>query len=386
MANRTVRKKKRSRVTRKATIRNHIVFLLVTTIAAIALSSIFIFPSFQTTNQKWDKRAIWISYLDLNPLIANNETTFQAKFEDMCQTTKDNNIDTLIVHVRAFQDAYYQSERYPSPFYGNQNLDYDPLKIMCEAAHRNHLKIEAWVNPYRISYQEEQYTWFYQHVIETGYLKEEDVIKNGGEAILDPESESARNFILAGIKEIIDHYDVDGIHFDDYFYTDGMMNHTTENQRKQNVNQLITKTYQIIKEKDTRFTFGISPQGNPENALYYGAAIDEWLSEEGYVDYVMPQIYWSDQYGKDGTIMMFSNRVDFYTKLHTNPKVKLYAGLALYLCGYEVINDIGWESKNDNLKQQVEILKKKKWNGYALFDYGSMVNEKSKIELYNLNH
>ncbi len=124
---------------------------------------------------------------------------------------------------------------------------------------------------------------------------------------MNPASQSVRDYIVDGVREIVENYDVDGIHFDDYFYVAGTHDGTTQNQRMDYVNMLIQDVYQTIKSIDDHVVFGISPQGNYENCISDGADIDTWLSEEGYIDYLMPQIYWSDQYG-EGNEAMFTQR------------------------------------------------------------------------------
>lgn len=352
---------------------------------------VFIFASigliFRKQNEvSFDKKAVWFSYINMETLKDNEELEFKSNFTQICETIKNNQLDTIIVQVRPFMDSIYPSDLFPisTSISSSNEMNYDALEIMVDIAHNHNLKIEAWINPYRISYNEAQFNYFSENSMIADWIDSEHILINGSNAILNPASEKARDYIVSGVEEIINKYDVDGIHMDDYFYVESLFGNTTIEQRCQNVNLLVKQLYQMIKEKDASITFGISPQGNLDNARNIGADIDTWLSESGYVDYVMPQIYWSDQWGMDGSVEMFSTRVSAYSELHTNDHIKIYAGLALYLAGQNVKDDIGWSQNTDNLKRQSDILKEYGWNGFSLFDYDSMNDPSTHEELNNL--
>lgn len=368
---------------RKNKIRYDRVAFLFGLVVIIILSVVLLWH--KETKDPFDKKAVWISYLNMESLKDQEEEVFKEKFTQMCQKVKEQKLNTMIVHVRPFMDAVYQSKLFPvSPYIASKNhLDYDPLTLMVNIAHENDLALEAWINPYRISYNKEQLTYFIKNAAISNWLYTDKILLNNTTAMLNPNNEEVRSYIVAGVKEIIDNYDVDGIHMDDYFYRNDLFGNTTMEERQNAVNLLVKEIYQCIKNKDEQLSFGISPQGNLDNARNIGADIDTWLSEEGYVDYVMPQIYWTDNWSADGSIEMFSSRVEAYSNLHTNSS-KLYCGLALYLSGQEVADDAGWSMYHDNLKRQTAILKEKGWSGYALFDYDSLENSNAQEELNNL--
>ncbi len=342
---------------------------------------------FQKTEESvvFDKKAVWISYLNMETLKDKSESEFIDAFEDMCNKAIENKLNTLIVQVRPFQDAIYPSELFPISKYisSTQDVVYDPLAIMVKKAHDKGLKLEAWINPYRIAYNQQQIDYFKSYSSIGDWIGSDRVLVEGTQAMLNPQSEEVRKYIVEGVEEIITTYDVDGIHFDDYFYMEAMFHNTTQQQRQENVNALIREVYSTIKAKSENITMGISPQGNLDNARNIGADIDTWLSEDGYVDYVMPQIYWTNQWGSN-SVTMFDDRVQAYQTIHTNKNTKLYAGLALYLCGQDVNDDFGWQKQNDNLKQQVETVKEYGWHGYSLFDYDSLLEDSTKAERFNL--
>lgn len=369
---------------RKRKIRYDRVLIIIAIIVFIFISIGLIYR--KQNEISFDKKAVWFSYINMQTIKDNEESEFKSNFTQICETIKNNQLDTIIVQVRPFMDSIYPSDLFPiSTSISSTNfINYDALEIMVDIAHNHNLKIEAWINPYRISYNEAQLNYFSENSMIADWINSEHILINGSTAILNPASEKARDYIVSGVEEIINKYDVDGIHMDDYFYVEALFGNTTMEERCQNVNLLVRQLYQTIKEKDASITFGISPQGNLDNARNIGADIDTWLSESGYVDYVMPQIYWSDQWGMDGSVEMFSTRVSAYSDIHTNDNIKIYAGLALYLAGQNVRDDIGWSQNTDNLKRQSEILKEYGWNGFSLFDYDNMNDPSTHEELNHL--
>lgn len=360
-----------------------IIVLFVIGIACMALY--FLIPKPPLTLDMMEKRAVWVSYLDLDDLDYSSITSFEKGFENICINTVNNQCNTLIVHVRAFQDALYKTNKFPiSKVITGRELTYDPLDIMIEIAHQYHLKFEAWINPYRISHNQATFNQFINNSPIKDWINTEHVINYGEyNYILNPGSERARDYIVDGVREIVENYNVDGIHFDDYFYVEGTYQGVSEKQRKENVNILIKDVYKTIKDMNSNIVFGISPQGNYENCLLAGADVDTWLSNDGYIDYIMPQIYWTNEYYRDGKIKMFNKRVSAWKRIDRNKDVDLYVGLALYQSGKELSHDKGWSMSNDNIVEQIEILYDYDINGYCLFSYNSMLGN-GKKEMDNL--
>lgn len=360
---------------------------IVQILIPVFLLLLMILPSFKLNAHHEFTGAVWFSYLDFSTYLKDkNEKEFTKSFNEICENVKELKMNTLIVHVRAFQDAIYPSEQYPiaSWISSASEMDYDALELMIKIAHKHNLIFEAWINPYRVSNNTIQSKAF----LKNNYQFDEDELiiytsDHEQRIILDPSSSSVQRKIIKGVKEIIENYDVDGIHFDDYFYQPGTYGKTTVNKRQKHVNNLIKKVYQTIKEEDEQITFGISPQGNLENARYDGADIDTWLSRNGYVDYVMPQIYWTDFYG-DGNTTMFTNRMKDYQKLWKNKNVSLKAGLALYFVDQKPTSDPGWSIHQDNITNQIQSLNEAGWNGFSLFRYADLLKNSTKQEINHM--
>ncbi|MDE8732875.1 family 10 glycosylhydrolase [Eubacteriales bacterium DFI.9.88] len=316
---------------------------------------------------KGELRGIWVSVFDLPKLglNASNEAAFIKNADQFLTDAKSNGINTVFLHVRAFDDAIYPSKTFRRNQYVSSS--YDPLQLMIQQAHKKGMELHAWMNPYRLDYN------YY----------------------LDPAQASTSERIKKAVSEVMA-YDIDGIHFDDYFYhaekgyknVNGTITIQKEQEpsppvKRANVNAMVSSIYSYIKTKKADAVFGISPQGSLENCRLGGADIDRWISQSGYVDYLMPQIYWSNQWGSKADRAMFSERIAEWKRLNNGRKT-LYAGLALYRTGTAISDDPGWMKKSTNLKDQVQILRSSGLAGYTLFSGQDLYRSAAQKELSQL--
>lgn len=345
-------------------------------------------------------KAIWVSYITLDMQNTDkSEQAFINKVTKIIKTTKDSGFDTLIFQVRPFCDALYESKYFPWSHIltGEQGLqpEYDPLKIICDLCHKNNISVHAWINPYRVKTNGTP-----KKLDESNpYITDTTLgFEHNGNTYLDPSNEEAQNLIVDGIIEIIENYDIDGIQFDDYFYPEnsndidnekyikyasGSENPLSkENWRAENVNKLIKKVYESIHDKTDNVIFGISPQGNINNNISLGADVKKWCEQEGYIDYICPQIYFS----LDNPSLNFEDCMEQWLKIRKHKKLKLYIGLAAYKGGTN--DDEGtWLDNNDILKTEIEICESKETDGIMLYSYESFYNEENKEEIQNaINH
>ncbi len=290
-------------------------------------------------------RAVWFSFRDWQTYLkGKNESDFRNAFSTVCRNTADRGLNTIIVHVRSHNDAVYPSSCYPwSDEMLGGNPGFDPLADIVELAHAYGLRVHAWINPY-------------------GY-------RNG--KYCGDSSLATQDNILAGIREILNSYAVDGIHFDDYFPPLGASTH----------NALLKKVYETVHGYGK--TFGVSPSGNIDNNRKNGVDVDTWLSTTGYTDYICPQIYWSNSYGKAGNVTMYSDRLAAWKSIN-KAGIPMYIGLAAYRVGEVSRSDPGWSTRNDNLSSQVNELRANGLGGYVLFSYSSIVSAKCATEMQNL--
>lgn len=294
-------------------------------------------------------RAVWLSYLEWQTVDFSSQDSFTQDISSMLDNCAALGATVVIAHVRPFGDALYPSRLFPFSHLctgvQGKSPGFDPLAVLVREAHARGLEAEAWINPYRL-----QSSGMPEQLCETGLAGQhpEWVREASGGLWLSPALAEVREYIAAGVQELCEDYDIDGIHFDDYFYptTDesidageyaeycragGAM--TLDDWRRGNVTALVQRCWEIAHEYGVRF--GISPQGNLENnytSQYSDVGL--WLSEPGYVDYLMPQIYWGMEYTQDGSdAMALPNCLAAWQALPRDPAVQLYVGLGAYRIG-----------------------------------------------------
>lgn len=355
------------------------------------------------TNDEAEMRGLWVSYISLNMNGTDySEKSFRDKFEDIVNKAKETGCNALFVHVRAFCDAFYESEIYPSShiLWGEQGKEqtYDALSIMCEICEKEKLEIHAWINPYRIMTKAANFTLSENNP----YIIDSTLgIEYEGGIYLNPAKKDVRELIIKGVKEILENYKVDGIHFDDYFYPtrDEDFDKAQYNQylkafasekdamplsewRKNNVNMLVADVYRLVKSYDTNIDFGISPQGNIENDLNMGADVKSWCECIGYVDYICPQLY----YSLENPALKFEAGLNKWLSFESHQKLKLYAGLAVYKAGTDA-DEGTWTPYDDILAKELEIIRKKNLDGFILYDFEALNSYEAEAEIENFkNH
>lgn len=359
-------------------------------------------PKQSQTTDIMNYKAVWLSYLEFNgyrkSVKNNNENNFRKFYKHILQRIKMLGFNRIIVQVRPFGDALYPSEYFPwaACISGKQgkNPGYDPLKIMTEMSHKEGIFIEAWINPYRISSGNSIRSLSKTNPARKWFSSQDtkrNVLSYKGSLYYNPSSEKVRNLIIQGVQEIVQNYDVDGIHMDDYFYpaftndnvsttfdapeyqqqTEKNSSLSLEDWRRDNVNKLVSGIYKAIKNIDTNIIFGISPAGNLNNLrsnLEYYVDIDRWIKEKGYVDYLIPQIYW----GFTNKIAPFDDIVDKWESLIEESPVKLYIGLQLYRMGSKEPNQSDTKELQEAslIQKELSYLKKQSnVEGYCVFSY-----------------
>ncbi|MEE3392073.1 MAG: family 10 glycosylhydrolase [Lachnospiraceae bacterium] len=363
-----------------------------------------------------ERRAIWCSVFDINDGMkkAVSESEFTDQVYEAFKNMKKWNITDAVVQVRPMSDALYRSDIFPWSAYisGRQGRDpgYDPLAVMVEAAHDNGIAIEAWINPYRVTINDRSYDslssdnpakkWH------SGSSTSRYTLTYGNQIYYNPAIPEVRQLIADGVGEILDNYDVDGIHMDDYFYP--TFNSSTVNTdfdapeyrkyrkrlshsdtatgpamsiaewRRDNVNQMVKLVYDTVKSRDPSVEFGISPAGNIDNLtskyMYY-TDIKKWCSEPGYVDYIAPQMYWDFHSGS----VSYDRLLKRWLKITGSGPVRLYSGLGTYRTVPPLSGD--WRRKNVIARQVKYARRYKRVNGFYFFSYRSFVNSYNKKEM-----
>ncbi|CAM3633790.1 family 10 glycosylhydrolase [Erysipelothrix urinaevulpis] len=396
--------------------------------------------------EKNQMKSGWIATIfNINIPTPQSEEEFQKLYMDRLNDFVDWNMNAMIFQIRPLLDAYYPSEINPTSQYlsGKQGLDvdYDPLEWMIEKTHEKGLEYHAWLNPYRVTnslhesllpkdvYTKEEVNAMstaelLENMTKHGVLSEDNfgvknpefVINFGGKMILNPGYPEVRQHVLDTVDELITNYDLDAIHFDDYFYPYGTEKKNEEfNEqdrasfeayglstgkyedsqegviawRRDNVTTLIRDLNSLItnhnKTNKRAVQLGISPFGiwehkanhpegsnTPESSTStYSKSIfadtKGWIDEE-IIDYIAPQIYWSF----DTNAAPYGEIARWWNNAVDGKNVKLYVGHPNYKYiegwkpGYEFLNaeEINNQVKFNQLYKNID--------GSILFSYRNM--------------
>lgn len=349
------------------------------------------------------RKAVWIAYYELSEFTkGKSEYEFEQKINDEFSKLSSYGFNTVTAQIRPCADAFYLSEYFPSSVYFNGTQDgemlYDPLKIMCSVAQKYKLNIEAWINPYRVS-QDDDYTKLSPDNFAIKNKKITKVVD--GKIYFNPAYDKVTDLIVNGVKEIVENYNISAIHFDDYFYPTQSKNFDKKEYKKyggdlsltdwrrQNVTNMVKRVYETIKTANKNIEFGISPASNIENDknnLY--ADIETWVKNR-YVDYICPQVY----FGFKNVYQPFMFTVKKWVKLCENTDVDLYIGLPLYKANtkdkYAAENDKSiineFKNSNDIIARQITYISKiDKIKGYYIFSFSQLTSENAKEEVSNM--
>ena len=346
--------------------------------------------------QPEEMRGVWVTYMALDvENEVNKEAAFDNKIDAIIKDMKAGGFNTMVIQVRPFCDAIYPSEFFPWSHIisGEQGKDpgFDPLQHIVDKCRENQLYIHAWVNPYRVSTGNTPSDLSEDNPI----IKDKDLgVEINGKQYLDPTLKTTQKLIANGVRELAENYDIDGIQFDDYFYPEdcGTFDRdvyadylkeggdlTLEQFRMRNVSDMVKEAYQAAHEGNEAVQFGISPQGNLGNNAGLFADVRTWCAEEGYLDYICPQIYFS----LDNPALTFEDALQDWLKLKKHDGLKLYIGLAGYKAGTDA-DDGTWSDNEDILQTEVGILRQKKTDGFMLYSSDSFHDEDNQQEIGNL--
>lgn len=349
--------------------------------AAFAAHLIILFTGFlsaQSPGTDPKLRGCWIATVDnidwpSRPGLSAERQ--RLEFDSMLNVLGAAGINAVFVQVRPAADALYPSGSAPwSRFLSGKEGTpptpiYDPLAYMIQAAHSRGMAFHAWLNPLRATTNLDTHALAPTHPFRAldPKKREEWFFRYGQRYYFNPARAAVRHHIAMVVQDIVERYDVDGIHFDDYFYPYKEKGQTLPDQhlfradprgyahiddwRRDNINRLIESVQTAIRRANPRVQFGISPFGvwrnrttDPRGSdtqagvtayddLY--ADVLTWL-QNGWIDYVAPQIYWSTAYKPAAYMHLCQWWADnCYGK-------KVYVGHAAYKMGNAPKSDPSW--------------------------------------------
>lgn len=369
------------------------------------------------TKQATEFRGVWVS-----PYAGDvtGYTTTQSVWQNELLSVLDNmeklNLNVIIFHLRTHNDALYDTDLAPkSSYVSAANFKYwDYLSWFIEECHNRGIEFHAWLNPYRISSSSTTMSKVlskYESYRKNPARKQENVLIGKNGAILDPGRPEVKEYLVDVCMEIIKKYDVDAIHFDDYFYISDVDDSATYNKYKSEYNNVNIQTFRRLQVDDFIETLseemynyniannkavqlGISPSGVYRNGSYttnyqydengtlisptasntagyahYDAPLysdtKKWIDNE-WIDYITPQLYGSFE----STGCCYADAIDWWSQVVKYKKVNLYSGLGIYK-SLSDSSDSGWYAKNNRtLELQLKYNQKhSEVKGFCLYQY-----------------
>lgn len=355
-----------------------VMFKQIILLLVLVLSSCSVFRQLPPPEREF--RGFWVATVVNIDWPKNRYDSIEKKKKDYLEILdfyKDLNFNAAIVQVRTAGDAFYDSRYSPwSRFLTGKegeplDTSYNLLAWMIDEAHKRGMEFHAWLNPYRATFDLETENLSPLHDFN---VNPEWMVKYGKKYYYNPGLPDVRKKMTSIIEELVTNYDIDAIHYDDYFYPYtiagevfddslsfrqyGLPNQTLEDWRRSNMDSLIKNSYQTIKTTKPSVEFGVSPFGVWKNKTSDPRGSDTqagqttfenlyadpllWM-ENGWLDYLVPQVYWSMDY----PVASHRKIVDWWSKNSTN--TNLYIGNGPYKIKNN--SDSAWDKKKELPKQ-----------------------------------
>jgi uncharacterized lipoprotein YddW (UPF0748 family) len=353
-------------------------------------------------------RGVWIAtVVNIDwPKNSNDNSEKEKKdFIEILDFYRKLNFNAAIVQIRTAGDAFYETEQAPWSKYltgkeGEAPDDFNkPLEWMIKETHKRGMEFHAWLNPYRATFDLDTLALSEQHDF---HQHPNWMIKYGKKYYYNPGLPAVQEKLTNVISEVVKRYQVDAIHFDDYFYpykikdevfndstafqTYGLQDQNVDDWRRSNVDSLVKKVHETIKETKPWVQFGISPFGVWKNkntdpngsdtkagqTTYEDLYADPllWI-EKGWLDYLVPQVYWSMDYPPA------SHKVITKWWANTAKNTNLYIGNGTYKIKNN--KDKAWNKKKEIPKQLSLARSQKEITGNVFFSAKSLLGKNENV-------
>ena len=342
-------------------------------------------------------RAVWLSQFDLQPLFRDgnrqrDEKEFRFLCEQLCETLSRDGFSTVFLQMRPNGDSIGESALFPRSKYVagavGGTVSYDAAGVLIEVLRANSFSVHGWINPYRLMRADEIGDVPETYAVRRWYDAGNGMVKRCGDLLyFDPSYPEVRELIAEGCAELLERYPLDGIHMDDYFYPTSDESFDEKEFRKsdctdlgdfrrENVSALVSLLYETAHAHGA--VYGIAPAGNLDSLTdgYY-ADIYRWLSEKGFVDYILPQLY----FGFENRYCPFDTMVSRWAEAVKLPGISLYIGLTAAKAAQNAVDVFAgceagkneWITRKDILSRSMEVLlSEEKVSGYCFFSYSWM--------------
>ena len=324
-----------------------------------------------------DFRAVWVSPLVGDIVGYTTKIQYQKQMIDVLETMEAYGLNAIVYHIRIMNDALYESEYCDWSKYYSTNPDWDALPWLIEECHKRGIEFHAWMNPYRVANGSYNLNELAKNFPANNMASNPaNLLQGTNSVILNPGIPAIRDWLVDVCMEVVNKYDVDAIHFDDYFYDAGVddsatrliyntNNMTLGNWRRAQVDAFIESLSDSIREfnlaNNRRVQLGISPSGvyradtnrnngfgtvtydpvtgivssegsrtasasfqHYDNYLYSDTL--RWINEE-WIDYIIPQTYWA----LDHPSCPYTDLMEWWAEVCGYKNVNLYSGIGIYL-------------------------------------------------------
>lgn len=338
---------------------------------------------------KREFRGAWLSTVYQTGYSTRTTAENQAYLRQQLDRLQQAGINAVIFQVRPSADAFYKSaiepwSRFLTGTAGKAPVpEWDPLQFMTDECHRRGMELHAWINPYRI-------TTSAREQLPAGHIARrhpELTVTYAGKLYFNPGLPENRRHILRVIGDIISRYDIDGIHFDDYFYPYPVKGArfndaaaysrygrrlSLADWRRANVDSLIKETHTLIESTKPWIRFGISPFGiwrnsssDPTGSATAGlqnyddlyADVILW-ARNGWTDYMLPQLYWEYNHPKAA----YSTLIDWWATNSCGRHIYIGQDVKRTADSHELATKLGHQRRLDNIGGSCW------WPGYSLTD------------------
>jgi uncharacterized lipoprotein YddW (UPF0748 family) len=360
------------------------------------------------TYTKKEFRAMWVSnVVNIDMPIVFPIEIYQSKIIEMLKTAQSYNLTAIMFQVRTNNDAFYESKLNPYSRYftgkEGQKPPFDVLKWIIEETKKHNIEFHAWCNPYRVSMNGNlSIDAYFETCDDLNFAKKNPnhiLLDAKGQIILNPAHEAVKTHIINSMVELAQNYDIDGIHFDDYFYPYAGLDETKNDQqdyekekethqsigdfRRFHVSDMIEKLNSKLKTIKPNLRFGLSPFGIYKNkgndpmgsntSIKCSQSYDnqyadayQWV-KAGYIDYIVPQIYW--EFGHP--IAPFADICDWWVDVCKDSNVDLYIGHGAYRLG----NEGEFENPNEITNQVIYASQYQSVKGHVFFTYKTFIDQ-----------
>ena len=384
---------------------------------------------------KAELRGVWVTTVRNNdfPSVGVyehgfNVEEFKKEFREVLAVCKKFKLNALFFQVRPEGDAFYPSGVNPWSQYltGEQGVapgvaNFDPLTFVIGETHAAGMEFHAWLNPYRLSPWRDRSDTLAEGLKKlspTHYARRHPdwVFHFNGQLFLNPGVPEVTDFMVKTVDEILNNYQVDAIHLDDFFYpypypeNDKMImfsdlspdartyelyrvdaTQTIDAWREANVNGLVYRLHKTIQRYNfahhTHIEFGISPfgiwasdkqaPGGSKTSAGQLSSLEEYVNsklwvEAGWLDYIIPQVYWTFE----DELSPFDVVASWWNDVVEGTKTKLYIGLGLYL--YQ--EDQMWEDPEEIVRQLIFIRNLPNVSGFVFFTFHNLVADLARTD------